>query len=336
MKALKIFIYAIVFLAALIIVLGLLAPKEYHVERSVLVAAPKDVVFANVQYWNKWQAWLPWAKDDSTMKVTYSGVDGSVGSGYSWLGKVTGSGEMTTTALKPNEELTYHLRFMTPMESQADGFVRLTEAAGGTTVTWAMFGQDPFPWNIMLLFMNMDKMIGKDFERGLAMLKEISEKEEAKIAGYQINPVELPSRSYAAIRKTVKMAEIPDFFTASFGQIMGVIQQKGMSMTGAPCGLYYTWDEAAQSTEMAAAMPVSGKKEFGEGIELITLPKTRAYVIDYYGPYDQSMLAYKAMDRYFAQNGLKQGAPIIEEYITDPGSEPDQSKLLTRIYFFAE
>jgi effector-binding domain-containing protein len=336
MKALKIFLFIILFLVALVAVLGIMAPKEYRVERSMTVAASRDVVFENIKYWNKWQAWLPWAKDDSTMNITYSGVDGVVGSGYRWTGETAGSGEMTATALKPNEEIGYHLKFITPYESQADGYVRIADAEGGTKVTWAMFGKDPFPWNIMMLFMNMDKMIGKDFERGLTMLKQISEKEDAKISGYQIMPVDAPARFFAAIRKEVKFIEIEQFYAAAFSRIMRAAQQKGVKIAGMPCGLYYTWDEAAQSTAMAAAMPISVKKELGEGIELITLPKGKAYVIDYYGPYDQSMLAYKAMDRYFAKNGLKQAAPIIEEYLTDPGQEPDQSKWLTKIYFHVE
>ena len=336
MKALKIILYIIVILIGLVAVLGIIAPKAYHVERSMTIAAAPDVVFENVKYWNKWQGWLPWAKDDSTMKISYTGIDGTVGSGYSWVGDKSGSGEMSTTALKANEEITYHLKFITPYESHADGYVRLAAGAGGTRVTWAMYGEDRFPWNIMMLFMNMDKMIGPDFERGLTMLKEIAEKEEAKIAGYEIIAVDLPGRTFAAIRQEVKFADIQTFFTNSIGRLMGAAGEKGARVTGAPCGLFYTWDETAQSTGMAAAVPIAAARQLGTGIEVITTPKGKAFLIDYYGPFEQSVYAYKAMDRYFAKQGLKQAAPIIEEYLTDPSLEPDQSKWLTKIYFFAE
>lgn len=182
MKALKIIFYILACLAALVIILGLAAPKAYRVERSMVIQAPPEVVFAHVQYWSKWQAWLPWGKDDPDLKVTYSGVDGTVGASYQWIGSKSGSGEISTTAIKPAEEITYHLKFITPMASEADGFVRVDPVGGGSKVTWAMFGRDPFPWNILLLFVSMDKMIGKDFDRGLTMLKEISEKDEARIA----------------------------------------------------------------------------------------------------------------------------------------------------------
>ncbi|HNW58329.1 MAG TPA: GyrI-like domain-containing protein [bacterium] len=335
MKALRFLLYIIVGLAALLVILGLIAPKSYRVERSMEMTAPPQVVFFHVQYWTKWQAWLPWGKDDVDLKITYKGVDGTAGSSYSWIGTKSGSGEMSASTIKPAEELAYHLKFITPMASEADGFVRVAPAPGGSKVTWAMFGRDPFPWNILMLFMSMDKMIGKDFERGLTSLKEISEKDEAQIAAYIVTPVDFPGRTFAALRQTVAIAGIPDFFTASFGRLMAATASKGLTMAGPPCGLYYTWDEKTQTTEIAAALPISGPKAIGEGIELVTLPKARAFVIDYYGPYDRSMLAYQAMDRYFARNNLRQSMPILEEYVTDPGTAPDPAKVLTRIYFFA-
>ncbi len=336
MKALKIIGWILLGLVVVIVLLGIFAPKEYQVERIVQINAPKEIVFPHVKYWRNWQAWLPWAKMDSTMTPSYEGNDGEPGAKYSWSGQLTGKGEMVNTGVKENEELLYHLKFIEPMESESDGYVRVTPNEQGCTAAWAFSGKSPFPWNILMLFMSMDKAIGKDFESGLALLKEIAEKEYAKASSYQILAIDFPAKTYAMIRQTVVMKDIPDFFTANFGLIYGTVTKQGGQPVGAPCGIYFSWDEKTQSTDMAAAVPIAKKKEFGQGIEILVLPKTKAYQIDYYGPYEKSMLAYLAFEKYCKENGLVQKSFMIEEYLTDPSSEPDQEKWLTRIYFFTE
>lgn len=336
MKAIKIVGWILLGLAALVVLLGIIAPKEFKVERTVRIQAPKELVFQHIKYWRNWQAWLPWAKADSTLTPSYEGNDGEKGARYSWTGRIIGKGEMVNTGIKENEELLYHLRFIEPWESESDGYVRVTPAAEGCVVAWAFYGRNPFPWNILMLFMNADKSVGKDFENGLSSLKDIAEKEYAKAAAYSIQQIDFPAKTLATIRQTVAMQDIPDFFTASFNRLMGVISKQGGQLVGAPCGIYYSWDEKTQSTDMAAAMPVAKKKDFAADIQTIVLPKTKAYQIDYYGAYDKSMLAYLAFEKYCKEHGLVQKSFIIEEYLTDPASEPDQDKWLTRIYFFTE
>lgn len=336
MKILKIIGIIILALVVLILVLGLIAPRKYHVERSTVIQAPRTLIFNHVQYWKNWQDWSTWAEADSTMQCTYHGPDGFPGSSYQWTGEMAGKGEMRNTGLTPNEEILYHLAFFEPFESHADGYVRVEDVEDGTRVSWAFYGKSPFPWNAFYLFMSMDKMIGKDFERGLELLKQISEKEVAQIASYKIEKMAFPARRYAAIEKELTMAEIPPFFQEAFGKISAILSEKGVQMTGAPCGLYFTWDEQNQKTRMAAAIPIATAKALGEDIKVISLPKGMAYVTDYYGPYEKSMPAYMAFDEYFKTNNLVQSTPVIEEYITDPGQEPDPARWLTRIYFFAE
>jgi len=179
MKILKIIGIIILILIAIIVVLGIVAPKNYHVERSIVIEAPKELVFNYVKYWRNWQTWSYWAEMDSTMQVTVEGVDGAVNAKYKWVGDKAGTGEMITTGIKENEEVVYHLHFIKPWESESDGYVRLADVNGKTETTWAFYGKNSFPWNIMSLFMSMDKMVGKDFEQGLHLLKEICEKDAA-------------------------------------------------------------------------------------------------------------------------------------------------------------
>jgi effector-binding domain-containing protein len=335
MKVLKIVGISLVALVVLIVLLGIIAPKNFLVERSITINAPRHLVFANTVYWRNWQAWSPWADLDPAMQTTIEGVDGEKGAAYKWVGDKTGTGEMLNTGIKADEEIGYRLHFIKPMESSADGYIRLTENNGGTKVSWSMYGEDPFPWNILMLFMSMDKMIGPDFEKGLGKLKELSEKEYTEVKQYQIRIEDFGGKDYALIRQEVKFAAIKDFFTQAYAKIGKALSEKKQKPAGAPVGFYFKYDEQNQITDMAAAVPVKGKTQTAE-ISTFSLPAGKTYVIDYYGPYEKSANAYKALDLYLHTHGLKYKAPVMEEYITDPGKELDSSKWLTRIYFIAE
>ena len=178
MKVLKIAGIVLLGIIAIVVLLGLVAPAEYHAERSILIDAPKELVYTHVRYWRNWQAWSPWAEQDSSMTVTISGVDGEIGSVYHWQGDpdITGLGEMTNTGFTPDTEVLYDLYFMEPMESSSTGYVRLRDAGENKTeVAWGFSGEMAFPWNVMLLFYSMDDMMQKDFDRGLSLLKAKTE-----------------------------------------------------------------------------------------------------------------------------------------------------------------
>ncbi|MBD3288071.1 hypothetical protein GF337_04650 [candidate division KSB1 bacterium] len=337
MKALKIIGIIVLVIVVLIIVLGLVAPKKYDVERTVVIDAPKVVVFNQVKYWRNWQKWSPWAERDTTMKVTVEGKDGTEGSIYRWEGDpdLTGKGEMTNTGIKSLEEVTYHLHFMEPWESESDGYVRLSDVEGGTKVAWGFYGKTPFPWNIMMLFMSMDEMMAPDFDRGLKLLKEISEKEAEKISQYDVTPVNFQETTYAAVREEIGFQEMQSFYERAFGTIQQVFQQKGKRMTGAPVGLYFIWDEQNDSTDMAAAFPIRGSLE-SEKLSVIEVPESKGFKVNHYGSYEGLEHAHKALDYHIQENWLTLKAPVIEEYITDPMQEPDTTKWQTRIYYLVE
>jgi effector-binding domain-containing protein len=178
-------------------------------------------------------------------------------------------------------------------------------------------------------------MMSKDFDHGLELLKNISEKRYQTITSYEVKKVIFPARSYAVIQKEVGFDEMKDFFSRSYATIMQAMNQKKMKMIGAPVGLFYTWDEKEMKTNMAAGIPIFGSLQTGE-VKTIRLSMATAYMIDYYGAYGGTVYAHIAMDEYLKQKGLRTKMPVIEEYITDPRSEPDNSKWLTRIYYFAE
>ena len=337
MKVLKVIGIIILILVVLIIVLGLIAPKTYEVERSVVIDAPKQLVFNHVVKFRNWNAWSPWAEKDSSMTYTVEGKDGTEGSVYKWMGdpKITGSGEITNTGVKENEEMSYHLHFILPWEDESDGYTRVAEVEGGTKASWGMYGKNKFPWSIMALFMSMDKMMGPDFERGLGLLKDICEKEANAIASYEIKEVDFKATRYAVVQQEIAFADLKDFFMTSFPALSQALKENNAKMMCAPSALYFSWDEGFGTTDVAAAI-ATNRSVSAENIKMIKIEGGKAFSVDYYGPYEGVGPAHTALHLHLQKNNLEFKAPAIEEYITDPGNEPDSSKWLTKIYYLVK
>ena len=173
--------------AAAVIVLLLIVivtrPDTYHVERSTTISATPEVVYGHVADFHKWDAWSPWEKLDPQMKKTYEGTPGTVGASYTWSGNDdVGAGKMTILALEPNKRISINLQFIKPFESNPKNGFAFEGAGKETKVTWSMEGTNNFVGKAMSLFMDMDKMIGKDFEKGLADLKKVTESAPAPAA----------------------------------------------------------------------------------------------------------------------------------------------------------
>ena len=170
-------LYIVLGIVLLILLLAAIAPKTYNVFRSIEINCPKDEVFNNLKYLKKQDEWSPWAKRDPNMEQKFTGTDGEVGAISYWNGnKKVGEGEQELTKIIEGERIDSELRFLKPWKSTSDAYL-ITESvdAQKTKVTWGFSGKNKFPFSIMMLFMNMDKMIGKDFEEGLASLKKIME-----------------------------------------------------------------------------------------------------------------------------------------------------------------
>ena len=165
--------------ALAVIILGIIEPKDVLVTRSVLIKAPKEAVFDQMVHYKNWPKWSPWNRMDSTIKMTYFGNDGEAGSGYKWKGSdKTGAGEMTTTAVN-GTEMNFDILFTEPYESNAKGILRAKDTAGMTRATWSFSTHTGFPMNMANAFVNMDKLLGGDFEDGLKNIKALVEDKNA-------------------------------------------------------------------------------------------------------------------------------------------------------------
>ncbi len=151
-----------------------LQPADFSIVRSATIAAPPAVVFAQVNEFRKWEAWSPWRKLGPAMRQTYEGPPSGPGAQYSWSGNAkVGQGRMTLEESRLPELIRVKLEFLKPFAATNATEFTFKEESGRARVTWAMSGKKVFATKACGLFMNMDKMVGGQFEEGLANLAKV-------------------------------------------------------------------------------------------------------------------------------------------------------------------
>jgi effector-binding domain-containing protein len=340
MKALKIIGLIIVLLAIVIGILGALAPKEFKAERSVVVNASADVIFKNINSWDSFAEWNPWREIEPDMKIETEGTNGEVGSVYRWEGKKVGKGEMRKTLVEQNQRIEYDLIFYNPWgESSNKGFMSMEEQGENSyKVTWGFSGKNKFPFNIMGLFMDMDAMIGKDFEKGLEKFKNLSEKqaEEIKTKGGIITKINFPKKKFASIRGKVAFDKIDDFFSTNVITIVKQLTDAKITIDGFPHGIYYLWDTDKKITEMSVAFPVSLDVKSLSKLNLETVAATEAYMLAMRGSYDKMEAAHNSLINKLKEDGYNNPELVLEEYVIGTQQEKDSTKWQTNIYYLVK
>ena len=169
---------AVAALVALFVVIVALQPSDFRIERRAAMAASAPAVFAQVNDLQNWRAWSPWEKLDPQLKRTYEGPAAGTGAQYAWAGnKDVGEGRMTIVESRPGELVRIKLEFFKPFAATNTAeFSFAPDGKGGSAVTWSMSGQNNFVARAICLFVNMDRMVGGQFEQGLAQMKTVVEK----------------------------------------------------------------------------------------------------------------------------------------------------------------
>ena len=169
-------------LIGLVVVIGVFCvivatrPSDFRVERLAVVAAPAPVVFAQVNDLHNWDAWSPWAKLDPAAKQTFDGPRAGTGAAFAWAGNnQVGEGRMTITESRPNELVQIRLDFVKPLAGTNAAEFTFTPQGNQTAVRWTMTGRQNFITKTVCIFMSMDKMVGGQFEQGLAQMKSVAE-----------------------------------------------------------------------------------------------------------------------------------------------------------------
>jgi hypothetical protein len=171
-------IVAVVLAVAIAIVLILAAtkPDSFSVEREIDIAAPADRIFPRINDFHQWVSWSPWENKDPAMKRSYDGPASGKGAVYGWEGnKNVGSGRMEILEAQAPSKILIKLDFLKPFEAHNTAEFTMLPQGASTRLIWVMRGPAPFMSKLMQVFMNLDRMIGKDFEAGLANLKKLAE-----------------------------------------------------------------------------------------------------------------------------------------------------------------
>jgi uncharacterized protein YndB with AHSA1/START domain len=177
---LKIISLAVVAVVGGFLIYAATRPDSFRVERTATIDAPPERIFPLINDFQRWGAWSPFEKKDPGMKRTVSGVSSGKGAVYEWDGnKEIGQGRMEIVESVPPSRVTLTLDFTRPFEAHNIVDFTLEPRGNSTQVTWAIHGPSPFISKVMGIVFNVDKMIGKDFEAGLAALKTVSEQQSA-------------------------------------------------------------------------------------------------------------------------------------------------------------
>lgn len=162
---------------AVILILAAARPNTFSVQRATLVKAPAEKIFPLINDFHQWGSWSPYEHKDPAMKRSYSGAANGKGAVYAWDGnKNVGSGRMEILDASVPAKIVIKLDFFTPFEGHNTAEFTMLPQGDATSLTWLMHGPAPFLAKIMHVFMNIDRMVGKDFEIGLANLKRLTEK----------------------------------------------------------------------------------------------------------------------------------------------------------------
>ena len=337
MKILKVLLILVGVLILIALILGIVGPKTYDVNRSAIVPGTPEQVWPYVSDLKKMALWSPWAEKDTAMTVEYTGTDGAVGSMSSWSGnKDVGKGSQTLSVLEPNSKVESTLVFLEPMAGQSTAYTLLKDTTGGTIVTWGIKGENGFVGRIFGSIMNMDKMMGNDFDRGLTKLSElVASMPKAQAPAFDVVPGEYAGGKYFGIKGTMGFDKISSFYEKNIPLVIAACE-KGGGKAGAPSGLYFKWDTTTSTTEMAAVVPFSGEVKASSGMEVFNVPAAKSLTINYMGGYNGMGKAHDAMDAYIQSNKLEHVAPVIEEYLAGPATETDSMKWMTKIVYFVK
>jgi uncharacterized protein YndB with AHSA1/START domain len=167
----------VVVLIAGVLIFAATKPDTFRVRRSASIKAPPEKIYALINDFKRWEAWSPWEKKDPAMKKTFGAVTSGKGATYAWEGnKDVGKGRMEIAESVPSSKIALRLDFEMPFEAHNTVEFTLEPEGGATKVMWTMHGPSNYISKLMQVFVSMDRMVGKDFEAGLANLAAVAEK----------------------------------------------------------------------------------------------------------------------------------------------------------------
>jgi effector-binding domain-containing protein/uncharacterized protein YndB with AHSA1/START domain len=333
---LKKLVLAVVALVVLLAGIGMLLPRRVHVERSIVIDAPRATVFALVDGFKQFNKWSPWAALDPNAEYTQAGPAFGVGANQSWSGdpKTVGSGSQEIIEVKPYEVVKSHLDFGD--QGVATAQFTLAPEANGTKVTWGLdsdMGAGPIGRYFGLM---MDRWIGADYEKGLAGLKTLAESlpkadfADLTVAVGTVQPVTV---AYVASQSSKDSQEIGDAIGAAYTKVVAFMKLHGLKEIGAPITINTRWDDSGYGFDAAIPVDKAPDKPIAPDARVQTKQTYGGSVLKVVmkGPYSGMPATYAKLTAYMAARGYESAGPSWDEYVSDPMTTPP-AELTTNIY----
>lgn len=338
MKILKGLGITILVLGVVYLVLALFGPSKMHVERTTLINSSAGTVFNEINTLKQWQMWSYWDNIDPNMKSTYEGPESGVGAKHLWTSTndSVGNGSLTIKKSEPTSLVECDLEFE-GMGVSTSGW-SIKDTAGGVLVTAYMDGETPFLFRPMMLFMDMEAILGGDFEKTLAGLKKHCEAlgSPEMVAEINIEATTMPVMKVMLINDSCNDQEIEGKLGACYGEIQTEMGKQGLTQSGNVFAIYNKVEERDGGSWYFWMDVGIGVDKPGKSAGRITykeLPGGNVVRGDHYGAYDATPASHEAINKWIEANGKTITGSPWEVYVTDPGTEPDQSKWLTEIYY---
>ena len=246
---------------------------------------------------------------------------------------------MTVTEIIVNEKFGYNLNFTEPRKMSSIGYFTFTDNGETTTLNWVSEGDVSFGARPFMMFMDLDEMMGPDFERGLFKIDSLAQIQVAEMSKNEnIVEEDYAGGKYVGIKHSIKISEIDStIFGMSYRKLGAFAGEKKFEMAGAPCSINFKWDEEADLVEFMIAFPVMDVVDCeGTDFTYLEVAASQSYVYKYYGEYSKVGPAHYAMADYLKNNNLTQGDVVIEEYITDPVSVESYNEVLTNVRYLVK
>jgi len=308
-------------------------PTPYEVKREILIDAPVDVVYAEVNNFKNFVVWSPWEDMDPEMTKTYEGPDDGVGAKYSWVGNDSvGTGYMEITESVPNQRVVSNLVFTEPWESESVNTWTLEDTPEGTKAIWTVKGELP----AAMFWMgqeDMDETMGPTFDDGLGRLKAIA---EAKVpeSPFTAEERDVTAQPYFFVTDEVSWSDIgPDYFDTRYGKIMAHLGADSGTVTAPPFAIYHVWDEENQKAKISVGMASSSAKKAKGEINKDMTYNGKTLMVQHFGDFANTETAHIFLVEEIEKKGYEIAGSPWEVYVTNPAQEPDTMKWLSEIYY---
>lgn len=319
-------------LAGLIVALlliGFVLPARLEVSKSVLINAPANAVFEEINDLKRWESWQYWNTLDPDMKITYSETTTGKGAFYHWKGPVLDTGTLMLSESVPDKSVSIEMDFG---GNPASGYYVL-EPEGEATKLILNFNSDA-GINPIGRWINifMKGEIEKSFDHAGEKLKAIAEA-KPKFT-YLITEETIPAISYVGLLHTMSPqdpAAVSAQMAKMYDELETVLKKSKVTVTGYPFALYPSFTE--ESMDMICALPVAANAKVPARYKIETTSSSQAIKGVYKGDYNNLMALHLELDRYLQHKGLTMNGAPMEVYVTDPMAEKDTTKWITEIYY---